>query len=361
MTVVSLQLASSSFGPRLLRTFLRDRGNQLVLGTFLGTFLYCIVVLPTIDTTADPAGDEIVVPRVAVAIAVLLSVASLAMLVYYIDHVAQSIHADAVVYSVGQELDREVEQLFPGDVGADAPDASDRGAGAPRVEGEPARITARQSGYVRFMNGDSLLALAVRHDLFVRVHLRPGTFASHGECLVEAWPADRVDDAVAQDIVSTFLVGAHRTTLQDLLFTFEQVSEIAMRAMSPSINDPTTAVHCVDRIGSGLARFVCREAPSRWRADADDVVRLRIDPIELPEILEATVVAVSRTSGVHLPVWLRLVGALEIAARRAARPADWEALAGCARQLAEHGDGELASEADRRRLREAAAWATEAA
>jgi uncharacterized membrane protein len=161
---------------------------------------------------------------------------------------------------------------------------------------------------------------------------------------------------VTDELKLCFVFGAHRTNLQDILFAFEQVSEIAMRAMSPGINDPTTAVHCVDRIGAGITRLVSRGVPSKWRTDSEGVVRLEIEPVGLSEILESTVIAVSRTAGVHLQVWLRLIEVLRIAARRAIRSGDCEILRACASRLAKHGDAEMGCDGDRDRLRDAARW-----
>lgn len=353
MTIVSLQLASSQFGPRLLRTFLRDRASQLVLGTFLGTFLYCIIVLPTVDAT----NNSVFVPHMAVTIAVMLAIASLAMLVYYIDHIAQSIHADAVMHSVAQEMELVIDQIFP----ESSPSCAEpTQAEEPPValEGDPCRLCAKRSGYIRFINCDQLLATSCSKDLFVRVRAHPGSFVMLGDCLADVWPADRVTDEARDDMISAFVLGAHRTTLQDLSFAFEQLSEVAMRALSPGINDPTTAMHCIDRIGSGIARLVTRQIPSKWRTDESDVIRIQIDPIELEAILEVTVIAVSRTATVHLQVWRRLVEVLHAAAIRAIRPEDAATLRTCARRLKDQATSELKDAVDRRLIADASIWAS---
>ncbi|MAY74866.1 MAG: hypothetical protein CMJ31_09180 [Phycisphaerae bacterium] len=356
MTIVSLQLASSQFGPRLLRTFLRDRSNQLVLGTFLGTFLYCIVVLPSFDTSDDSQSG----PNIAVTIAALLAMASLAMLVYFIDHVAQSIHVDAVINSVSEELGSVIDELYPENIGGDQDEPVAQGHEALLHDGELINVLSEKSGYIRFLNGDQVLKCAKQHNLFVRIELVPGAFVMHGECLATVWARTSVPAAVTDALKSAFVLGAHRTALQDILFAFEQISEVAMRAMSPGINDPTTAVHCVDRIGSGITRLVGRDIPSKWRLDSEGVVRIETESVALPAILESTVIAVSRTAGVHLPVWLRLLDVLRIAARRAMRPGDSEILRACASRLAEHGDAEMGCDGDRDRLRVAASWTLQA-
>lgn len=353
MTIVSLQLASSQFGPRLLRTYLRDRSNQLVLGTFLATFLYCIVVLPTVNATDESA----FVPHVAVTISVLLAITCLAMLVYYIDHIAQSIHADAVIDSVSRELEDVIDDLFPEEIGQAVDANNTPEEPSLKHHTESVSIDSTGSGYIRFINGDKLLAVAEAEDLFVHVLRPPESFVRQGDAIAEVWLAKYIEDEVADAIRSSIALGAHRTTLQDVLFTFEQAAEIAMRAMSPGINDPTTAMHCIDRIGDGIARLVKRQFPSMWRADRSGQVRIRIDPIGLDEILDSTVIAISRTAGVHLQVWLRLIEGLENAARCAKREEDAELMRACAHRLAKQAESELPCSQDQQRMAEAAAWA----
>jgi uncharacterized membrane protein len=350
MTIVTLQLASSQFGPRLLRTFLRDTGTQLALGTFLGTFIYCIVVLPTVATSEDSQ----FVPHVSVTVAVALAIASLAMLVYYIDHVAQSIHADAVMESVGSELCSVIDNLFPEEVGADADEALEQHGGLPPCDGDPSHVRSVRGGYVRFINAESLLTLASENNLFIVMRSPPGAFVMRDDLLAEVWPEPSAP--MQKKIQAAFVLGAHRTTLQDILFTFEQVSEVAVRALSPGINDPTTAVHCLDQIGAGLTRLVARKLPSKWRTDTAGTVRIEIEPVALHEILNVTVVAISRSADVHLPVWLRMLEILQTAARRARRPRDVETLHQCARQVALQAESQLQSSMDRQRFSEAATW-----
>lgn len=353
MTIVSLQLASSQFGPRLLRTYLRDRSNQIVLGTFLGTFLYCIVVLPTVNATDQFA----FVPHIAVTISVLLAITCLAMLVYYIDHIAQSIHADAVIDSVSRELEVVIDDLFPEDIGQAGGLSDDPGEPDLTQRTESVSIESTGSGYIRFINGDKLLAIAEVEDLFIHILRPPGSFVRHGDPIAEASSATQIDDEVHNAIRASIALGAHRTTLQDVLFTFEQASEIAMRAMSPGINDPITAMHCIDRIGDGIARLVKRRYPSRWRADSSGQVRIRVDPVSLEEILESTVIAISRTAGVHLQVWLRLIEGLHNAALCAKQDDVAELLRKCTQRLARQADTELPCPEDQERLAEAASWA----
>ncbi|NNF44305.1 MAG: DUF2254 domain-containing protein [Phycisphaerales bacterium] len=349
MTIVSLQLAASQFGPRLLRTFLRDRGNQVVFGTFLATFLYCVLILPTIDG----GEDELFVPRIGVTIAVVLAVVGLAMLVYFLNHVAQSIHADAVIAAVGCELDTVIDELFPDSLGEDGHDEDD----GTTLAGAPMEIEARASGYVRFIDGDALLDVATRHDLTIKVVATVGSFVIEGDDVAHVWPASRQDtDVIASEICAAVALGTHRTALQDTLFVFEQLVEMAVRALSPGINDPTTAKHCIDRIGTGLCRLVTRRMPSPLRRDENQTVRVIAVPVTVDDILAEAIEPLARHAGVHLTVWLGLLRILDASARRARRPGDRAACLSYARRIAATAHAALENEHDRDRLAEATAF-----
>lgn len=350
MTIVSLQLASSQFGPRLLRTFLRDTGNQVVLGTFLGTFLYCIVVLPTVATT----GDSYFVPHIAVSLAVLQAIVSLGMLVYYIDHVAQSIHADAVMHAVGIELDSVINELYPEPIGEPQPsDADNPPKPAPDSTTD---LCADCSGYLRFVNGDALMKLSTEHGLILRLEIEPGAFVIPGDCLASVETTQRLSEETECDLRAAFVMGAHRTALQDVTFAFEQLTEMAQRAMSPGINDPTTATHCIDRISAGIASFVERDKPQDWRRDKDGNPRIRTKTVGLGRILDVTVDPIARTAGVHLVVWVSLLRVLESADRRARREQDPGVIRDYAERLLASAKDQLSMEHDHERLDEASAW-----
>ncbi len=354
MTIVSLQLASSQFGPRLLRTFMRDRGNQIVLGAFLGTFLYCVLVLPTVDAATDAA----FVPHIAISLAVLQAIVCLGMLVYYIDHIAQSIHADAVMSAVATELQSSIDSIYPEHLGENATQSETKTADAALRDGEPAIIRATTNGYLRFVNGDAILNVAREHNLFVSLTAQPGAFVKRDDDLASIWPAERLSDEAGDSIRSAVVLGAHRTTLQDAAFAFEQLTEMALRALSPGINDPTTAAHCIDRIAAGLCRLVTREFPPPLRLDEDDVPRLETSPVPIEHILDVSIAPIARNAGPHLSVWLRLLDALDAAHTRATRETDRRALRDLAARLASRAAARFEDEHDRERLAETAGWAS---
>jgi uncharacterized membrane protein len=258
VTIVSLQLAAAQLGPRVLRNFMRDRGNQVVLGTFVATFVYCLLVLRTVRGTNGLAGDEFI-PHLAVTGGVALAIFSAAVLIYFIHHAAVGIQADHVIAVIAHELDDTVDTLYPDRLG-DAEAPADAPPPLPEDFERTARvIAAPTSGYVRSIGEDPVMSFAAAHDVLVRLECRPGDLVLEGEPRARAWPPGRVDDAAAARLAATIAVGRVRTLVQDFRFGVEQLVEIAVRALSSDLRDPTTAIRCIDRLDDGRLRVI---APS---------------------------------------------------------------------------------------------------
>lgn len=273
MTLVALSLASSQLGPRLLRNFMRDTTNQVVLGTFVATFLYCLLVLRTIRRA-----DEVAfVPHLSVSIGLLLAIVSVGVLIYFIHHISVSIQADEVVARVGRELEEGIGRLFPGQLGQPGPDTSiaPGDAALPAAfEREARPVGALEDGYLQLIDADALMALASQEDLLLRLERRPGHYLVQGQAMVMVWPGERVTDALVDQLNEAFVFGNQRTATQDVEFSFQQLVEIAVRALSPGINDPFTAIACVDRLGSALSSLARRDMPSPLRFDSHGRLRL---------------------------------------------------------------------------------------
>ena len=272
ITIVALVLASTQFGPRLLTLFMRDLISQVTLGTFTATFTFCILVLRTIRGP-DEGGDPFV-PQVAITVAIGLTLLSVAALVYFFHHVAVSIQAPKLVAAVARDLDRAIDALVPQAFGDPGP------AGAPDevpAVGRDAVVAATRSGYVQVMDDARLLGLAVKHDLCIRLATRPGLFVVRGNPVLIARPRERVTDEVAAAMRSTLIVGDARTPEDDIEFSVRQLVEVALRALSPAINDPFTAMSAVDWLGAALARLAGTEFPGRYRYDADGRLRIVAD------------------------------------------------------------------------------------
>ncbi len=325
MTLVALSLASSQLGPRLLQNFMRDTANQLVLGTFIATFVYCLLVLRTIRR----ADETVFVPHLSVTIGVLFALVSLGVLIYFIHHVSVSIQADVVVARVGRELVEGIERLFPERIGDGQAAAAFEPPAAgflEQFEREACPVAASADGYVQRIDSDALLTLAAKEDVLVRIERAPGQYIVLGRPLVMVSPGNRITDAFAVRVNAAFVVGDQRTDAQDVEFAIHQLVEIAVRALSPGINDPFTAMASVDRLGSALCRLAARVMPTPYRTD--DACRLRvIAPAgSFPHILDAAFNQIRQYSGTSAAVTIRLLETIAVIAECAHCPEDRMAL-----------------------------------
>ena len=269
ITIVALVLASTQFGPRLLGLFMRDITSQATLGTFVGTFTYCVLVLRTVRGPDEVGGAF--VPQVAMTIAIGITLLSVAVLVYFFHHVTVTIQAPNVVSTVAHDLDAAIDHLRKPDLGVTGTDPAVAEIPDPDID---LVVAATRSGYVQVVDDAALFEIAVRHALTIRLTTRPGLFVLRGNPLLVVRPSERFDDTVAADLRSTLIIGDIRTAEDDIEFSVRQLVEVALRALSPAINDPFTAMSAVDWLGAALARMARSEFPPRYRYDASG--RLRV-------------------------------------------------------------------------------------
>jgi uncharacterized membrane protein len=293
ITMLSLQLASSQYGPRVLDNFMRDRSNQIVLGTFIATFLYCLSVLRSVRGIEGSS----FVPHLAVAFGVVLAVASVAVLIYFIHHIATSIRVETLLAKLVQDGFDTVDRLYPERLGEGPPKNP--------VETESARlpedfeqygeqITADTGGYVQNIGVDALMAIATEHDLIVRIEAPPGRFVAEGEGVVHAYPNHRISDEIIDDLRGTVVIGQGRTPHQDLDFAVRRIVELAQRTLSSGINDPTTALYCIDRLGEIFRRLASRSIPAPRRFDQGGQLRVLTEATELEEMTCKAFAAIAR-------------------------------------------------------------------
>jgi len=321
ITIVVLTLASSQFGPRLLRNFMRDRGNQVVLGTFIATFTYCLLVLRSIHGDGGPT----FVPYISVTLGIVLSLLSVAVLIYFIHHVSVIIQAPAVIAMVSAELEEVIERLFPEKLGK-APVVPLYPPIPKDFDSNAEPITALDTGYLQAIDNDSLLKLAVENDLLVKVNYRPGQFVIAGNPLLRAWPRERVSKESGSQFNEAFVLGSSRTPTQDVEFCIDQLVEVAVRALSPGVNDPFTAVNCVDRLGAALCQLSERDIPSAYRFDEKNRLRVIAYPVSFADLSDAAFNQIRQYGRSSVAVTIRLLETLLVIARRVRREGDLEAL-----------------------------------
>jgi uncharacterized membrane protein len=280
ITIAALTLAGSQFGWRLLRNFTRDAGNQIVLGTFVSTFLYCLLTLRTVRSEDEGA----FVPHVSVTFAVVLAVASVGVLIYFIDHVARSIQAGSLIAAIGADLKETIRTLRtpPDEKLLDNPLPAHR----PGLS-----VFADESGYVDHLNRARLVKFAERKSLLIESYFRPGDFVMRGSEILKITGADSLTEHEQRKLREAIALDCQRTPTQDVRFGVRQLTEIAARALSSGINDPYTAMTCADWLGDSLVELAseqglhsCRFGPSgeprllERRISFQEVANLSFDP-----------------------------------------------------------------------------------
>jgi len=309
ITMLSLQLASSQFGPRVLGNFMRDRSNQIVLGTFIATFLYCLFVLRSVRGMEGSS----FVPHLAVGFGVLLAAASVAVLIYFIHHIATSIRVETLLAKLAVEGCTAVDQLFPERIGRGPENDADE-TGRQRLpddfDGGGRQIEADSGGYVQSIGDDVLIRIAAKHDLVLRIEAPPGQFVTDGACVITAYPRDRVSDEIDEDLRGAFVIGWDRTPYQDLEFAIRRIVELAQRSLSPGINDPTTALYCIDRLGQVLGRLASRDIPSPMRLDQSGQLRVSTEVFDLGDVTCRAFAAIARYGMADADVVTRLAETL---------------------------------------------------
>ncbi|MDQ0756400.1 DUF2254 domain-containing protein [Arthrobacter sp. B3I4] len=286
LTVVTLQLASSQFSPRLLRTFSSDRFVHATLALFLAAFAFALTVLRSVR--AESAGGTQFVPAISVTVAFALAMASVIGLVLFLAHLTREIRVETMMRLVNQETQQTMERVFP----------LDRPVRAPLPPPGPGafRIRSARSGFLTSLDRASLLDAAVTARMVVRLDYGPGSSLVRGVPFATAWPdapgtAVRPDDRekLGEAVAASIVTGFERTNVQDVGFGFRQLVDVAVRALSPGINDPTTAVHVIGHLSVLLCSLVERDPGPELLTDDDGRVRAVIAFPGFEELLDAAV------------------------------------------------------------------------
>jgi uncharacterized membrane protein len=263
--LVTLTLASTQFGPRMLRNFMRDRGTQLTLGTFVATFVYSVLVLVSIGSSY--------VPHIGVTVTLGLMVVDLAVLIYFIHHTAVSIQLPQVISGIASDLAEAIEVQGSGSQRGEPERGPSAAELLARAESGGAVLLAPASGYVQFIKHQNLVRLATEADAVISLEHRPGHFIVRGHRFATVWPPQAAP-RVRQALGRAHIVGPYRTLTQDVSFGIDQLVEIALRALSAAVNDTFTALTCIDWLGENLCKIVTGWHPARVHRDDRGFVRV---------------------------------------------------------------------------------------
>lgn len=283
LTVVTLQLASSQFSPRLLRTFSADRVVHLTLALFLATFAYALTVLRSIRTRENDGGAF--VPELSVTVAFWLTIASVIGLVLFLAHLARELRVETMLFRVHAETNETIDAVFP-ELEGEPP-------AIPEAPATRVRVEASTSGFLTGFNEEALFKAALSAGAVVRIDREPGSSLIRGVPVATVWsldrgspPAGEVLSTLNQRINAAIMTGHERTSVQDVGFGFRQLVDVASRALSPGINDPTTAVHALGHLSSLICRLTGRDPGPRTVTDGEGRVRVVLSLPRLADLLD---------------------------------------------------------------------------
>jgi uncharacterized membrane protein len=297
ITIAALTLAAGQMGPRLLRNFTQDRGNQLTLGAFLATFSFALMVLRSVRTQEE--GEF--VPHLALSVSILLALCCVGMLVYFVGHMASRINVDTVVELVSADVRVAFSRLTTTDEQVDAP-SEDFWRDA-RPVGDPRR------GYLQHLDQASLAAWAAEHRLSIRLLVRPGDYVFPGAPIAQVSPSPEAPDEVAAAIRAATGLGSERTSAADIEYTIRQLVEVADRAMSSGINDPHTAIGVLDRLGASLCDLVGKTLPNGV-SSKDGMSFLVVPAVTYDGLLDAMFHLIRQDAAGSSAVLIRIVDVL---------------------------------------------------
>ena len=339
--LMTLTLASTQFSPRILISFVHDRATQWTLGVFLGTFSYCIAVLPATRSLPVPF-----VPVLSVTGAMLLALAAVAWLIFFIHHISQAISVNHIVDRIARETEAMIDVVMPHPLGN-----LESSSHKPIPDGDGTPILNNRSGYIRFIDTGRLLELSKSWRIRIRVVRGVGQFVPSGVPLLWVTHEDRIGPVRAAELLGAVEIGPTRTLQQDVEFGVLQIVDIALRAISPAVNDPSTAITCIDQLSSILILWCGRAPPPSVMFDPPHVPRVEIPWVDLEGLLNTAIDQIRHYAAADLAVNLRLLRAMSDIALATLRSDVRAALRGRARLLVDQAADNM-METDASRLRQ---------
>jgi len=345
ITLVALSLTSSQYTSRVIRIFMRDRLNQVVLGVFVGIFAYCLVVLRAIR--GDDEGGF--VPSLAVVAGLILAFVGIAFLVHFIHHIALSIQASSIIAVTARETIAAVDHLFPKELGEDGDEEAD-GSRWMSLANQPwSDVPARKTGYIEIVDAGALLDVARERGTILRMERGIGEFVIEGAPLASVVDPGGLDDETTAEINAAYVISRQRTVETDAGFGIRQIVDIAMKALSPGINDTTTAVMCVDYLAAILVRLAARRIAVSPRLDRGKLRVIARGPSFESLVAEAFDQIRQNAAG-NVAIMSRMLGALQTIASLTASPSRRRVLREHVQWIAELAERTIESPHDRARV-----------
>lgn len=307
VTLVALTLASSQLGPRLIKNFMYVRLNQVVLGSYIAIYLYCLLVL---NAVKDENGYTFI-PSISILVAILAAVVNIILLIIFIHQISVNIQADKIISDISDLISKQVETLFPEKMGEELKKERDFDEDATIFSFQKSTIiNSPKSGYLQYIDSVALLTIITNNDSLLKLAHRPGSFLVKDGKIGVIYSNTAWEEEALVKLVSQFIIGKTKTSQQDLEFSIHQMVEIAARALSPGVNDPYTAIACIDNLTATLCNLAESKFPSKYRVDEEGNIRVIANVLDFEGVLNAAFNQIRQFSVGSTAVIIRLMEAL---------------------------------------------------
>jgi uncharacterized membrane protein len=306
VTLVALTLASSQFGPRLIKNFMYVKLNQIVLGSYVSTYLYCLLVLNAIKDN----DDYTFIPAISIFVAILATVFNIILLIIFIHQIAISIQADRVVSDISNFIENQVENLFPKKIGEYMNE--DMFIDTAKIISQYKHSTilkSPKSGYLQNIDNQALLKIVEKYNSLIEINYKTGDFFVKDLEIGVIHSHELLEENAINQLLSQFVIGKTKTAQQDIEFSIHQMVEIAARALSPGVNDPYTAISCVDHLTAVMCYLGEAQFPSKYRYDQSKQLRVIAENLDFEGVLDAAFNQIRQFSTGSTAVIIRLMEA----------------------------------------------------
>lgn len=307
VTLVALTLASSQFGPRLIKNFMYVTLNQVVLGSYVSTYLYCLIVLNSIRGT----NGETFIPSISILLAIFIAVVNIILLIVFIHQIAMSIQANKVISDIHDYISSQIDTLFPIGIGEESDAENKELADAAKSQFDTTiSVKSEKSGYLQYIDSNLLLDIMTSENSLLELNVKPGDYMVRNIEIGKIYHSSEADDDKFKNVRRHFIIGKSRTSQQDFEFSIHQMVEIASRALSTGVNDPFTAIACIDNLTATMCSLAQIDFPSKYRFDKENDLRVIAVTLTFEGVLDAAFNQIRQFSAGSPAVIIRLMESL---------------------------------------------------